>query len=175
MWNLFDEIGWSDTNQFNSERFGCSETQFKIVVNFENRHVFNIFDNSEINGICINNVNNFTEKDTIIESVEERITIACNWEIISTVFVTLENNIDQFRESGYLSWGIRMLSTMLILNLSNCGSISICADFTKSIWVVWLGFNHHSKELTPTNNSILIGIICIKHCLSSGIISFSWT
>tara|TARA_B110000285_G_scaffold87070_1_gene99750 strand:+ start:644 stop:895 length:252 start_codon:yes stop_codon:yes gene_type:complete len=82
MWYFLDEISWSNTDQFNTKSFGCSETQFKIVVNFENTHVFGVFDDSEINRIWINNVNDFTEKDTIIESVEERITISSDWEIV---------------------------------------------------------------------------------------------
>lgn len=104
MWNLLDEISWSNTNQFNTERFGCSETQLKIVVNFKNTHVFSIFDDSKINGIWINNGNNFTEKDTVIERVEERVAIASDWKVLCKIGIILKDNVNQFRECCNLCW-----------------------------------------------------------------------
>ena len=82
MWNLLDETIWSNTNQFNSKRFRCSETKFKIVVNLENTHVWNIFDDSKINRIWVDSSNDFSEKHTVIERMEERFTIASDWEIV---------------------------------------------------------------------------------------------
>ena len=152
MWNLLDETCWIDTNQFNTERFRGSETEFKIVVNLENTHVLIVFDNSKINGIWVNNVNDFTEEDTVIESVEEGFTVGSDWEIICKIWIILKDNINQFSESGDLRWRNGMFSTVLILG-----------DGFESIWVRTFQFNHHIDKFTPANNSIGILIVFLNH------------
>jgi hypothetical protein len=152
MWNLLNETCWADTDQFNTERFRSSETKFKIVVNLENTHVLLVFDDSEINSIGINSVNDFTEKDTVIESVEEGFTVGSDWEVVSKIWITLKDSIDQFSESGDLIWAKEMFTTVLVLS-----------DSFESIWVCSLHFNHHIDELTPANDSISILIVFFNH------------
>ena len=101
MRNLLDEVGWTDTNKFESKTtLACRKTEFQVFIDLIGVQVLAGVDSSLIDTFWVNDHDEFAKNDTIIQYVEEIVAVSLYRKSIFHIIIILQGLVNHIRESG---------------------------------------------------------------------------